>query len=454
LDLKVISKLGSKNSSLSKARAAAKERKITISTRQGPAGGFQVRKIRLSDKGLANKWAIRAEDHAVKMGTGKGLVIWKSKLRKDRRGRPLFVPGERRYFEPIENFPPALQAVSQGRSVLSCVRNGQTGEKRVESAAFFEDRSAVRSEIDSGSVGLPTELFKFLEEDHQLDGVWSLDLSHQRHNGMGDTLTANRVGFLRTEGLLVLNSAGGPFGTGVNYYHLQQSLEEYFNNHTFRDGMWQSWYPLIDKDLNGGTHSVAFGSDEHCEELYDHVRDNSILTRGLSEAAKKNRFYALTMRLREALPGWSVLGFALANMNLHEDWTDQLVPPQDERPGARASVAWSGTAPTRVRISMMRLATGEARSTWNRRFEISTDEALRTRRRTTSIRTLCVVLPGAVITSPTRVRRLWRWRTKWCLPERTVQPSFGSPTCICPSKLSIPSPIRRPRRTRRPWIGT
>ena len=69
----------------------------------------------------------------------------------------------------------------------------------------------MRSELDSGSIGLPAEEFKFLSEKHQLNGMWGLDYAHQKHGNMNNALTANKCAFLLTEALLVQNVARPPF---------------------------------------------------------------------------------------------------------------------------------------------------------------------------------------------------------------------------------------------------
>ncbi len=159
-----------------------------------------------------------------------------------------------------------------------------------------------------------------------MNGRLRLDIAHQRHNKQLGVLRKCNAGWLRTEGLSCANVPHAPFSKCTNYRDVRESMLELFDN--FSEGELPEWdhhYAFVDRDLNDGSHTVHFGTAEHKRELLHFLRDNLWVRSGVGNLAKRNRFLQYSRAVRPMLPHWSSMAFTLANMNLHEDWVQDMM---------------------------------------------------------------------------------------------------------------------------------
>ena len=162
-----------------------------IRTFVAPKLAVAKRQARLKADRLANKYHLKAFDHALLAGMGCGLDTF---VCEDSGGK--LTATERRYFIPSADLPEPLQKLRPDRSRCACVWDLSAVAGRLE-IEWGATRRLLVTWQDMGAVGWPSKYYAYLV--CQIRGWFFPDPAHRRHDNMNLAVDAALLSFIKTE---------------------------------------------------------------------------------------------------------------------------------------------------------------------------------------------------------------------------------------------------------------
>ena len=248
-----------------------------------------------------------------------------------KRARPLARGLERRERD-IHLFPksPEIAANADGRTQRALIygKDNTPGARAklvgLETTSWSKERTILRSVIDSGSTGLPAMVKLYIDPTNQIRGFFAVDVHHQRDKGPMFILKAERLEWVRTEALLLVSVMQGPFTENCNWYSCVELLLEVFCNCDANDPNFLQYYELIVRDLNGGDLPAGFETDAFIHETFAGLESDLIVFQKMGDEAKRSRWFDIWKKLRRILPFFGSMAYIFQEMNLYEDWYDNV----------------------------------------------------------------------------------------------------------------------------------
>lgn len=258
--------------------------------------GQMLGKASLRQELLANTHHLLGLDHGLQAGVGFGLARFKA----EDGGARSSTSTETRYFVPIAELPPLLQASAKGRVRRSCTFDASTKSSRLE-VFWDQPRDALITFLDQGSVGWHSKHWLFLEFGCR--GWFYADPAHRRYEQF----------------LNAVNMGSGPWGSCAHFGKYSEAAAEYFSNMSSVDALFQELAPLLAFRAFDGKRSFELPSDELLQTLWDMGRDHWLF-QNKGAKAQQNRWFQWTRRWRDIRGFVGFLLLALMYQGLTLGW--------------------------------------------------------------------------------------------------------------------------------------
>eukprot|EP00971_Amphidinium_carterae_P329350 6461724-Amphidinium_carterae.2 len=209
----------------------------------------------------ANKSFVRALDHMMVAGLGKGLLHFKPRVALHR------LPAGAKRFRHV------IKGPSGSDVYRSCLLH-PNGSTEYEWPRQYVNGCALEPLVhifmDQGSVGLLAAVF--LATCQKVRMSVNFDWCHRLVNDWNLSLSHSGLHIVRLEYKLCTTARFGPWGGSANHWQLKLAAEDYFSRYSHRHWIFQIIYDkLCQEDPALSTHP-QFGEETHEEMVFEHCR--------------------------------------------------------------------------------------------------------------------------------------------------------------------------------------
>eukprot|EP00971_Amphidinium_carterae_P343294 6482960-Amphidinium_carterae.1 len=200
----------------------------------------------------ANKSFLRAVDHMLVAGLGKGLFHFKPRAALMRLG-----PGVKRFRHVVKG--------QDGSDVSRACLLHPDGSTSYEWPRQYLQGEALEPLIhifmDQGSVGLPACVFLCTSE--RLRMSLNFDWCHRLVNDWSLALSRSGLHIVRLEYKLATTARFGPWGGSANHWQLKLAAEDFFARNTHKSWIFQIVYDKMCQEDPGLTKHPLYGDEAH-----------------------------------------------------------------------------------------------------------------------------------------------------------------------------------------------
>eukprot|EP00971_Amphidinium_carterae_P347586 6489659-Amphidinium_carterae.2 len=261
----------------------------------------------------SNKSFLRAVDHMLVAGLGKGLLHFKARACLQRLG-----PGVKRFRHTIRG--PAGTDVSRACLLYSDGKTEYEWPRQYLNGAPLEPLLHVF--MDQGSIGLPAAVFVCTSE--RLRMSLNFDWCHRLVNDWSLSLSRSGLHIVRLEYKLATTARFGPWGGAANHWQLKQATEDFFSRNTHKSWIFQIVYDKLCQEDASLTKHPLYGEEAH-EEMVFQLCKSELQGSRMEGNAQLARWWNVEHRSRALRSRRWMLVLLLIHLGHHKRWWPKMV---------------------------------------------------------------------------------------------------------------------------------
>eukprot|EP00971_Amphidinium_carterae_P112850 2234813-Amphidinium_carterae.2 len=254
----------------------------------------------------ANLWVVKALDHALLVGLGRGLEVFKVSKPAEK-----LEEGQRRFkVVPGSGVPPEL--FSAGQHFRWAILD--TTSKRTHIELSSSAPATLHICTDQGTVGYQAGFW--MMQASGLSCTWKCDIHHRIHNDVKAAVRSSQLVVPQLAASAVFNLGAGPWSNNAYQNLISTAAREYFAIATVDEPLFQMHFDLLARDLTDGETRET---QSHMESVLAKMKECSALWH-YGASTQSSRWFAWYDRAAAYLQSWHAVLVVLTYYCSRRGW--------------------------------------------------------------------------------------------------------------------------------------
>eukprot|EP00971_Amphidinium_carterae_P350308 6491482-Amphidinium_carterae.1 len=257
----------------------------------------------------ANLWVVKALDHALTVGLGRGLqaFVVSQPLEKLEKGHRRFK------VQPGPTVPPEL--FNGGQAFRWAVLDEGTKRTRIELTSRAPP--SIHICTDQGTVGYQAGFW--MMQAAGMSCTWKGDIHHRIYNDVKAAVKTSKLLLPQLAASAVFNLGAGPWANNAYQNIISSAAREYFSIASVDEPLFQMHFDLLARDLTDG---VTKETRSHMESVLEQMKACSALW-NCGASTRSFRWFAWFDKAADYMVGWHTVLLVLSYYCAKQGWIEK-----------------------------------------------------------------------------------------------------------------------------------